>query len=292
MKRYALAPLLALSAWLVTHAADTPEAAAPKPLRVLLVAGGCCHDYAAQKDVLKAGIEERLHAKVDIAYTPDKSTTATFPNYLEADWAASYDVILHDECSANVKNKAYVDRILAAHKYGVPAVNVHCAMHSYRWGDFRKPVKKGDDNAGWYEMIGIQSTGHGPHFPIDVTFDDAKHPITTGMTKWTTGKEELYNNVQIFDTAQPLATGKQMVPPRKKKGQPVDPDAKPTEATAVVAWTNLYGPNKTKVFSTTLGHYTATVADERYLTLVTRGLLWVTDHLAEDGTAKDGYGAQ
>ncbi|MGI9108768.1 MAG: hypothetical protein ACR2KA_01920 [Opitutales bacterium] len=27
-----------------------------KPLRVLVVAGGCCHDYANQKDILKKGI--------------------------------------------------------------------------------------------------------------------------------------------------------------------------------------------------------------------------------------------
>jgi type 1 glutamine amidotransferase len=41
----------------------------------------------------------------------------------------------------------------------------------------------------------------------------------------------------------------------------------------VVAWTNTY-KGKTRVFATTLGHNNATVADARYLDLVTRGLLW------------------
>jgi|MDTC01.3.fsa_nt_gb type 1 glutamine amidotransferase len=292
-KLFALIPLVAFGSWLIAHAADEPAAnGALDPLKVLLIAGGCCHDYAGQKDLLKAGIESRLNARVDIEYTPDKSTKAVFPRYLEADWAAGYDVILHDECSADVKNKDYVDRILAAHKYGVPAVNLHCAMHSYRWGDFRKAVKPGGDNAGWYEMIGIQSTGHGPHLPINVTALDKEHPITMGMKDWSIDKDELYNNVQVFDTAHPLLSGKQMVPPRKKRGQPADPNAKAKEVSAVVAWTNEYGPRKTKTFSVTLGHYSEIVSDDRYMTLVTRGLLWVTGNLAGDGSAKAGYGQE
>jgi type 1 glutamine amidotransferase len=286
MRKYPLLLLvLGLGIWLVAQADENPKADAPKPLRILLIAGGCCHDYAAQKDVLKAGIESRIRAEVDIEYNPSKGTDTTFPKYDSDDWAKGYDVILHDECSASVDNKDYVKRILDAHRTGTPAVNIHCAMHSYRWGDFRKPVKPGDDNAGWYEMIGIQSTGHGPKLPIDVTFTDTKHPITVGMKDWQTGKEELYNNVQVFDSAHALATGRQV-----KKGK--DPDAKPTEAKAVVAWTNTYGPKKTRIFNTTLGHFTETVADDRYLDLVTRGLLWVTDHLGEDGNATGGYGEE
>lgn len=30
--------------------------AAPKPLRVLLVSGGCCHDYDAQKNLIAEGL--------------------------------------------------------------------------------------------------------------------------------------------------------------------------------------------------------------------------------------------
>lgn len=291
MKKYpALLLTLSLGVWLAANAADETTDATAKPLRILLIAGGCCHDYGAQKDLLKAGIESRLKAEVDVEYSPDKSTKTTFPRYESADWAKGYDVILHDECSADVTNKEYVKRILDAHLQGVPAVNIHCAMHSYRWDDFRKPVNPGADNAGWFEMIGLQSTGHGPKEPIDITFTDKKHPITVGMADWSTGGEELYNNVQIFATAHPLASGKQMVPPRKKKGQPADPKAKPTEVNAVVAWTNEYGANKTKTFSTTIGHFNETVADDRYLDLVSRGLLWVTGHLGEDGKATDGYG--
>ena len=52
----------------------------------------------------------------------------------------------------------------------------------------------------------------------------------------------------------------------------VVPDGRAEDAEAVVVWTNEY--HDTRVFSTTIGHYDETVADGRYLDLVTRGLLW------------------
>ena len=59
-----------------------------------------------------------------------------------------------------------------------------------------------------------------------------------------------------------------------------DKTGKEISADATVAWTNLY-VEKTKVFATTLGHNNDTVADERYLELVARGLLWSVGKLDE-----------
>ena len=84
--------LLATAAAYFVKAADN----APKPLRVLLVAGGCCHEYDKQTAALKDGIEARLNAVVDVAYNPDKSTKATFEIYKSKDWAKDFDVIIHD----------------------------------------------------------------------------------------------------------------------------------------------------------------------------------------------------
>jgi type 1 glutamine amidotransferase len=279
MKRYLpFVPVLvmALASWLLVQAAEEKK---PAPLKILLVLGGCCHDYETQQKLLKAGIESRIDAVVDIEYNPSKGTDAKFPIYEKDDWAKGYDVVIHDECSASVTDVAYVNRILAAHRDGVPAVNLHCGMHSYRWGNFKEAVKTGADNAGWYEMIGVQSTGHGPQSPITITYTDPAHSITKGLEGWTTINEELYNNVRIFDTAKPLATGKQVQMPKVKKGETPDPNAKGTEVEAVVAWTNHYGPKKTRIFSTTIGHNNETVADDRYLELVTSGILWATGRL-------------
>lgn len=225
-------------------------AAESKPLKALLIAGGCCHDYAKQHEVLFKGIHARANVQVDVVWTDDKSVNPPLPIYDKADWAAGYDVIIHDECAAGQKDGALLQRILDAHQT-IPAVHLHCAMHSFRTGDDR-----------WFKHLGLQSNSHGPQEPIAITFVDKEHPITQTLEDWTTIKEELYNNVNVFD-AHPLAMGRQMV-----KGQAVD---------AIVAWTNEKAGARS--FSTTLGHNTDTVADARYLDLVTRGLLWACDKL-------------
>jgi len=261
-------------------------AAEQKPLRVLVVAGGCCHDYATQKEVLKKGIEARVNATVEVAYDPTKSTKPLFELFKSPDWGKNFDVVVHDECAADITDQAYVANIVNAHKNGLPAVNLHCAMHSYRWGNYRQPVKAGDDNASWYEMLGLQSTGHGPQQPIAITFTDKSHPITTGLADWTTINEELYNNVQVLG-AKTLATGLQKIPEKKDKKGKVTPAS---EANAIVAWTNEFGPKKTRIFSTTIGHNNATVEDARYLDLVARAVLWSAGKLEADGKPSAGFG--
>lgn len=222
-----------------------------KPLRVLLVTGGCCHDYGTQKDILKKGLEARAHVIVEQVHTDDRSTKARFSMYENPDWAKGFDVVIHDECSADVKDMPYVQNILNAHKT-VPAVNLHCAMHCYRTGT--------DD---WFRFVGLHSTGHGPQKPIELTYVAKDHPIAAPLENWVTINEELYNNIKLFETAKPLARGKQ------DTGKAVND--------FIVAWTNQYGD--TRVFSTTLGHNNATVGDARYLDLVTRGLLWSCNKL-------------
>jgi type 1 glutamine amidotransferase len=264
----------------------SPLVAEQKPLRVLVVAGGCCHDYANQKEILKKGIEARVNATVEVAYDPTKSTKPVFEIYKSPDWGKNFDVVVHDECAADITDQVTVANIVNAHKNGLPAVNLHCAMHSYRWGNFKQPVKPGDDNASWYEMLGLQSTGHGPQQPIAITFTDKAHPVTTGLADWTTVNEELYNNVQVL-TAKTLATGLQKVPEKKDKKGKVTPAS---EATAIVAWTNEFGPKKTRIFSTTIGHNNATVEDARYLDLVARAVLWSAGKLEADGKPSAGFG--
>jgi type 1 glutamine amidotransferase len=240
--------------------------------KVLLIAGGCCHDYKNQTEILKNGIESRIKADVTVIYNPNTRMDARFKIYESDDWADGYDVIVHDECCADVSDREYVQRILAAHRNGTPAVNLHCAVHSYRWGNYRKPVNIGDDNANWYEMLGVQSSHHDHHSPIDITFskEQKDNPLIVGMEDWTTVDEELYNTIRVFDSATVLASGKQI----RGNGKPWS---------AAVVWTNEFGPKRTKIFTTSLGHYNETVKDERYMDLVVRGILWSTGNLAEDG---------
>jgi len=228
-----------------------------KPLKALLVLGGCCHDYAAQQDILAKGLAERAHVEVTFAFDPDKSTSHLNKVYEKASWAAGFDVVIHDECSSDVKDQGVIDRILDPHRAGLPAVLLHCGMHSYRSEGYPNVTP-------WFEFTGLQSTGHGPQAPIAISFLKTDHAITKGLADWTTINEELYNNSagKLLDTATALARGKQTT--RGKKGEATND--------YIVAWINDY--KGTKVFATTLGHNNQTVADARYLDLVTRGLLW------------------
>ncbi len=246
-------------------------AAEAKPLKVLLVTGGCCHDYATQKDILKKGIEARANATVDIVYVADGSTRPKLPIYGHPDYAKGYDVVIHDECAADVNDPAVVEGVLQPHRDGIPGVNLHCGMHCYRIGNPNDPVTPGTSHGFWFEYLGLQSSGHGAQAPIAIHFLEPNHPITRGLADWTTINEELYNNVKVFDGAHALARGKQ------------------GRSETVVAWTNLY-QGKTRVFSTTIGHNNETVADPRYLDLVTRGLLWACGKLGDDGKPLPGYG--
>ena len=75
-----------------------------KPIRGLLVIGGCCHDYAKQKDILTKGISAHANVQWAIAYDPDKGTKHKNPVYDSPDWAKGFDVVVHDECCADVKD--------------------------------------------------------------------------------------------------------------------------------------------------------------------------------------------
>jgi type 1 glutamine amidotransferase len=244
-------------------------AAAPsaddKPIRALLVLGGCCHDYGKQKDILTKGVSARANVQWTVAYDPDTAKEHLNPVYEKADWAKQFDVVVHDECTSGVTDLAVLDRILEPHRQGLPGVVLHCGMHSYRSKGFPDAITP------WFEFTGLPSTGHGPQAPIAISFVNRDSPITKGLADWTTIKEELYNNSKgkLLDTAHALARGKQTT--RSK-------DGKETTNDYVVAWTNRYR-GKTKVFATTLGHNNATVEDPRYLDLVTRGLLWSVDRL-------------
>lgn len=267
--------------WFWGGALSGRAAELPKPLRVLLITGGCCHDYEHQKDVLKQGIEARANAVVDQVHTSDGSTKPPLPILGNPNYAHGYDVVIHDECGADLSDPKLVEAVLQPHRDGVPGVNLHCAMHSYRIGNPNDPVTLGTPHGLWFEYLGLQSSGHSPQLPITINYVDAKHPTTIGLSGWTTIGEELYNNIHLFAATQALARGRQIT-------QQKDGGLKTNDT--VVVWTNEYGPKRARVFSTTIGHNTETVADARYLDLVTRGVLWATGHLQPDGTPAAGYG--
>jgi type 1 glutamine amidotransferase len=239
----------------VSRAEPTRETKKDKPIRALLICGGCCHDYTNQKDILPQGVSARADVEWTIAQEgTDRNHKHSI--YSKPQWWKGYDVIVHDECFGFVDDVDFVQGIVKAHEEAhLPIVALHCSLHSYRKAN----------TMAWSEMLGIRSFQHDKKAPIAVTFVARDNEIVKGLEDWTTPPDELYNNVKVYDKTVPLAKGKQM----QAKG----------EIEAIVAWTSEFKGNR--VFCTTLGHGNDTVGDARYLDLVTRGLLWAVNQPIE-----------
>src|SRR5580765_7558691 len=82
----------------------------PKPLRALMVCGGCCHDYEAQKKILSEGITARANVEWTIVHegVPVKGGTdardVRVSIYEKPDWSKGYDIVVHNECFGAVND--------------------------------------------------------------------------------------------------------------------------------------------------------------------------------------------
>ena len=217
-----------------------------RPLQALLVTGGCCHDYARQQRILARGISARANVIWTVAHQGGQTTNTPIPLYRDPEWWQGFDVVVHNECFADVRDREFVEKIIRPHRAGLPAVLIHCAMHCYRTGDDQ-----------WFEFVGMRSPGHGPQYAYTVDNLRPDHPIMGRFgERFVTPKGELYHSVELFDTATALAHAR-----RKSDGRP-----------QVCIWTNQYG--RGRVFATTIGHHNVTMVEPVYLDTVARGLLW------------------
>ncbi|MHC2068628.1 ThuA domain-containing protein [Bremerella sp. T1] len=253
-------PLLTML--LVLAVAGTSFAEEKAKLKGLLITGGCCHDYPAQIKIITEGLSQRVNIEWDVVIAGD-GRQVKVPVYLNHDWIKPYDVVFHNECYGHVDDVEFVEGIVKAHtENNIPAIFVHCSMHSYR-------NAKTDE---WRKLIGMRSTSHEGKHPLDIVTLESDHPIMQGFPKdWKVDRGELYKIEKTWDSATPLA-----------KAYGVD-----TKKDHNVIWCNEY--DGTKSFSTTLGHYNETMNNDVWLSLVARGLLWTVDGLNEDGTTKPGF---
>lgn len=239
------------------------SAADPAPLKVLMITGGCCHDYEQQKVILSVGLSARANLLFTTVHEGGESREHKVSIYSNPDWAKGFDVILHNECFGFVEDVALVETIAKAHFDGVPGVALHCSTHSYR-------VAKTD---AWRQALGVTSMSHEKRRDLTVRVLAAAHPVMAGFpAEWKDPQDELYKIDKQWPGMVPLA---QAYGEETKKDHPV-------------IWVNTYG--KGRMFGTTLGHGNETMADPVYLDLVARGLLWAAGKLGEDGKPLAGYG--
>lgn len=218
-----------------------PEA--PPPVNALLITGGCCHDYTGQTKVLM----DLLNGVMPINWTVVHGITnlqEPLALYRSPDWADGYDIVVHNECWADIDLPADVLRNITSPD--VSRMFIHCAFHSYR-------VMA--DNA-WRELMGGTSRRHTQAHNIALTWAPG-HPITDGLPPFVTPIDELYVIEQEWTPFTTLATA---VSP--EEGNPTFP----------VAWTHEH--DGSRVFSTTLGHGMDTWNTNQFRSLIVRGFRW------------------
>jgi type 1 glutamine amidotransferase len=231
------------------RARQAPQPAAPAAPRInaLIISGGCCHDYSGEAKVLMDAVGKALPVDWTVVVQGGTGTRGSMPVYANPDWSRRFDIVVHNECLADVDDPAYIRKITGGHRNGPPAIVIHCAMHSYR-------AATEDD---WREFLGVTSRRHTKPFPIPVTVAAKDHPAMKGFkADWVTPVDELYVIEKVWPKTTALATA---VSPEDQKAYPL-------------IWASEYAG--TKVFGTTLGHGAATWNDPVFQDLLIRGFKW------------------
>ncbi len=183
-------------------------------------------------------------------YADQRDTRATI--YDDPDWCKGFDFVVHNECFGAMKDSELVKRIIDGHrKHKVPAVFVHCSMHSYRESSAAED---------WRGFLGVTSTFHeAAKRQLDVvpTAEGKQLGITSHLNdKWTTPNGELYIIKKVWPDTKVLAHAYST---EQKTDQPV-------------AWVREEAD--VRVFGTTLGHHNETMRTEQWQQMVGKGTRW------------------
>jgi type 1 glutamine amidotransferase len=221
-------------------------------VRALMVTGGCCHDYQNQKKIISDGLSKSV-GNIEwtiVAYGDKREIKAEV--YKQSEWIKDFDVVIHNECFGAVKDGDFVQGIVNAHvKHKVPAIVIHCSMHSYRTA----PTAD-----SWRAMLGVTSRKHEKSkrkLTVVPTVAGKEHPITASIgDSWETPNGELYIIEKVWPTANVLA---QVHSDQTGKDEPV-------------IWTNEYEGVRT--FGMSLGHHNETMNDPTWQNILAAGWNW------------------
>ncbi len=245
--------VVVVQAAVLSHA-DEPaaEAATGAPVRALMVTGGCCHDYQNQKKLISEGLSKRI-GNIEwtiLEYGSERDVKADI--YSQGDWIEGFDLVVHNECFGAVEDPSFVQGIVDAHvKHGIPAIVIHCSMHSYR---------NSSAADSWRALLGVTSRRHEKtkhSLRVVPTEAGKSHPILASMgDSWDTPNGELYIIEQVWPATTVLA---KVHSDETGKEEPV-------------IWTNEY--QGARVFGISLGHHNETIETETWQAIVAAGWKW------------------
>jgi uncharacterized protein len=225
-----------------------------KPLKIIQVAGGCCHEYKEQMKLTSEAFKKSFNCTVD-TFVEGTNRTALHSKLKEKNWSTGYDAVVLSLCFGHVKDDKFILSIVeeaAKNKKGL--VFLHCSLHNFR------STKTG--TSAWRKLMGLTSKGHEKAADLLCENTNTTHPIMKDFPQAHTFKaEEVYIITKKHENVKELARayGK-----KTKKWHPV-------------IWTSQYEDNK--IFGTSIGHTTSTYKDKVYTDLLCRGLLWSVDRL-------------
>jgi len=217
--------------------------------KALLVTGGGWHDYVGQTEIILAALKAKLPGlEVEVSEVESsQDAPEVHPAFKEEGWAEGFDLVIYNKCnSGRFTDPDLIERIVAPHRAGLPAVVIHCTMHCFR----------PDETGKWNAFLGIESTNHERGAPVKVRFLKRDHPVLAGLPEaWAYEKGELYRVISEGDHVESLAVG--------VSGEDVE---------HTVVWTNRFGEGS--VFGTTIGHANETMAEENFQILLRNGIVW------------------
>ncbi|MBL9127771.1 MAG: ThuA domain-containing protein [Verrucomicrobiales bacterium] len=252
----------------VLSRAPKPEAA-PKPLRILLVAGPKDHgpgehDYPAWQKQWAPLLAKAENVKVDTAFpwpTPDQwAATDVAVFYLKTQW-----------------NAAQLAEVRKFQDRGGGLVTIHWAIGcDQEWHDHARHFGLSYKSASYR------------HGPVDLKLALPDHPVALGLPKVMPFVDEPYwpfigdpNQVRV------LATSDEFVHRGDDRRKNPGDD---TVRTVPVFWTYEPPGTTSRVFVSIFGHYMWTFDDPYFRLLLLRGIAWAAkaETYRFDGLATDG----
>ena len=231
------------------------DTSAEKRLKVLLITGGCCHDYQNQKKLIREGLSKHCDNLDWTVLEYGSQRDLKIDVYKRSDWIKGYDLVIHNECYGGVEDPDFVNGIVRGHTvHKVPAIVIHCSMHSYR----NSPAAD-----QWRALLGVTSTRH-ERAKRSLRIESTKEGGSFGLKRilgngWDTPNGELYIIERVWPQTVVLA----------------DSYSDETGKREPVVWLNEH--NGVKVFGISLGHHNETIEAESWQLMVSQGLRWAVD---------------